>query len=33
MLFHARKIIAVALAILLLLQAGGLGWMRAFTHF
>ena len=33
MLFQARKIIAVALVFLLLVQAGGLGWMRAFTHF
>jgi hypothetical protein len=33
MLFHARKIIAVALVFLLLMQAGGMGWMRAFTHF
>ena len=33
MLFQARKIIAVALVCLLLVQAGGLGWMRAFTHF
>ena len=33
MLFQARKIIAVTLVFLLLVQAGGLGWMRAFTHF
>lgn len=33
MLFAARKIIAIGLLMLLLMQAGGLSWMRAVTHF